>query len=215
MDTGEKRTRSPKLLGAAAVAVAAIVAILTYVVFKPLVLGASSPPSVAQKLDLPDYDYAAWRGVPVEDGRVKPFESAATELVRQVCGKSKFGSSSDPPSLVGKRPVAIVLSWWMMGAMPPGDASDEWENYPFILCDHHGLRRELYAHAPAENSDRREEQLHGKYVSPADLRQSPGLERLLRDAQSKRRKDPEKANFLLTPEEAKAEEVAHRLQAYD
>ncbi|HEV3263133.1 MAG TPA: cytochrome c biogenesis protein CcsA, partial [Gemmataceae bacterium] len=68
-----------------------------------------------------------------------------------------------------------------------------------------------YKHLPTPT----EQQLKGKYISPADLRGSPGFDELLRTAVDVRKKDPEKAHFSLSTAQLKADEVAHRLAHFD
>jgi ABC-type transport system involved in cytochrome c biogenesis permease subunit len=179
---------------------------LTYLLFSPLVADSRPGASNDTKVQLPAYEYHAWHALPVQSGRTMPFESACIANVRQITGKSKFE---------GKDPVAVVLTWMMFeGQKPKGEFTD-WESYPFILCDHQGLRKIIFAHLTGEGKSQTDLRLHPKYVSPADLRQSPDFDRLLAEAIKVRRKDPEKAHFSLTAEQLKAEEVSRRLALYD
>src|SRR5262249_28791206 len=96
----------------------------------------------------------------------------------------------------------------------------DWEKYSFILCDHHELRRIVYAHRAGEESqlskEELENRLHGKYVSPADLRSSPGFIKLVDEAQEIRGKYRDTDfNKVATLLQRKAEEVAGRLSAFD
>ncbi|VTS06473.1 cytochrome c biogenesis protein [Tuwongella immobilis] len=181
-------------------------------------------PAVAT-VSVPKYDYAPWHRWAVQvDGRTKPFETACQETLRSITGRSKFE---------GNDPVAVVLMWMLTQGMGDGKEFPDWETTPFILADHHGLRDWIYAHtkdasdkplAAADYTDDTvaeraellsEEQRHGKFISPQDLRNSPGFERLLDDARALRSEDPEKAQHSMTPEQRKAEEVAQRLMLYD
>jgi ABC-type transport system involved in cytochrome c biogenesis permease subunit len=203
MYTQETKTALLRALGALTGVVGVVVLVLTYVVFKPLVMGATGPKSTVEPVELPAYDDSSWHRMPtLHSGRAKPFESAAIESLREITGRSKFE---------GKSAVSIVLSWWIRGGAAPGSLGDKWEDHAFIACDNHELRKVIYGHLDAPTY----EQLHDKYISPADLRQSPGLERLLREGQEIRRKDPEKGQHQLSPEQAKAEEVANHLLTYD
>src|SRR5262249_6865660 len=60
-----------------------------------------------------------------------------------------------------------------------------------------------------------EEQLHGHYISPADLRASPGFEQLLDEARIIQMRDREKGMQQLSPTQKKAEEVSTRLVLFD
>src|SRR5579885_1450958 len=192
------------VLFASAAAVGVAVLGLTFVVFQPLLFGkAPAPEEVGKKkVELPPYDVKPLHGRPVQhDGRAKPFETAAIEIIRHVIGRTSFE---------GKDPVAIVLSWWMTGGTPPA-ADDPWEKHPFILCEHQGLRARLYEGVPPDEEEdekkmalEKEERLHGKYISPADLRRSPALIQLLNEAHELRRQDPDKAQHLMSPEQRNA-----------
>ncbi|MBY0523090.1 MAG: cytochrome c biogenesis protein CcsA [Gemmataceae bacterium] len=219
---------------------------LSYYVFQPVLFGKTVETPPDQQVKLPDYDYKQWGPFGVQDhGRTKPFASACEEAVRNVCGKAKFQ---------GKDPVAVVLSWMMTnGVRPPKTELPEWEEYPFILCEHKDLRTVIYEHVKFETYDENkdgvlseqevspiidnaqlarlplengcltkagwdkwyEDLLNGKYISPKDLRTSPGLQRVLDAADKVREKDREKAQQLMNPEERKAEEVMQRLVSFD
>ena len=73
----------------------------------------------------------------------------------------------------------------------------------------------IYAHLEAEGKKLTDQQLHGKYIAPVDLRTSPGFSKLLEEAESIRKNDEEKAQQLFSPAQRKAEEVAHRLTLFD
>ncbi len=117
------------------------------------------------ELVLPAYDYAQWRSLPVQHaGRHKPFETAAPEILRDIHGRGK---------LRGMPAEAVVLSWILAGNTSGGQAFD-WENFPFILCGHTDVRRLLYTldeEGRITNHEPTQEQLHGKYVTPKELRQ--------------------------------------------
>jgi ABC-type transport system involved in cytochrome c biogenesis permease subunit len=149
----------------------------------------------AHRLSLPDYDYEPWREVPAWDGRMKPLETAAEEIVRQITGTARFEDITA---------TALVLHWLL------GEAEAEWEQRPFILCDHHELRRTIFGHR-----DDGEQHFTGKYVSPEDLRISPGFAALLAEVARQRSAIGGKAAQRLTQAHLKAEEVAKRLSLYD
>lgn len=155
----------------------------------------TTSPAVADRLSLPTYDYGPWRKVPVWDGRLKPLETAAEEIVRQITGTARFE---------GTAATALVLHWLLI----PAEA--EWEKRAFILCDHPELRRTVFSHR-----DDTDHNSTGKYVSPEDLRSSPGFAALLAEVARQRSAVGGKAVQRLTQAQLKAEEVAKRLSLYD
>jgi ABC-type transport system involved in cytochrome c biogenesis permease subunit len=196
------------------VIVGVIIVVLTYVVFKPLLAGGSGQTDGGTAVVIPVYDYTAWRALPVQhSGRVKPFESAAEEILREVYGRARF---EDP--VTGKKydAVPVVLQWMMTSGTTFGDPSVDWETYPFILCPNHELRQVIYAHLASEGQPLSEEQLHGKFVAPADLRSSPRFAQLVTAAE-KIREEYKHDDFtkIAKPLELKAEEVAGRLSMFD
>ncbi|MFN4259744.1 MAG: cytochrome c biogenesis protein CcsA [Gemmataceae bacterium] len=178
----------------------------TYVVFRPIFTTSYEQPAETPRLALPAYDYKPFHELPVQAGRTKPFETAAIETVRNITGRSKFEKHD---------PVALVLMWQLGRETINGPATFDWENYPFILCDHHGLRELIYKTQIPAGGELSEAQRHGKYVSPADLRNSPELVRLLKEAEEKHRQYRDRASQYMTPEQRKAEEVVGRLSAFD
>jgi ABC-type transport system involved in cytochrome c biogenesis permease subunit len=203
--TPQDRLTRVLLVGALGVGVAVVW--LTYVVFAPLFSATDSGVRADVKAKVPAYDYQAWHDLPVQGGRTKPFETACAEEVLYITGRQKFE---------GLDPVAIVLAW----VMPEGEGAaparfTDWESYPFILCDHRGLRRRIYDHLAWEAPELTETRLNAKCISPADLRRSPGFVRLLHEAAERRKEDREKAHFTMSPEQLKAEEVKNRLVRFD
>ncbi|MCS6977088.1 MAG: cytochrome c biogenesis protein CcsA [Gemmatales bacterium] len=144
---------------------------------------------------LPEYDLSAWDAVPVWDGRIKPLETACEEIVRQITGSSRFD---------GMAAVRLVLHWQL------ADDADRWEDIAFLLCDHEPLRREVFAHDPEKRTRPR-----GKFVTPNDLRTSPGFDALLAEVARQRSARGGKAPQRLSATHLKAEEVAKRLTLYD
>ncbi len=147
----------------------------------------------ADRLVLPEYDYEPWRKLPVWDGRLKPLETASEEIVRQITGTARFENTAA---------TALVLHWLLSDA--------DWEKRTFILCDHQELRRTIFGHR-----DDGEQNFSGKYVSPEDLRTSPGFAALLGEVARQRSAVGGKAAQRLTQAHLKAEEVAKRLSLYD
>jgi ABC-type transport system involved in cytochrome c biogenesis permease subunit len=175
-------------------------------VFAPVAKGYTSASDATRKLVLPSYDFQVWQSFPVQyGGRVMPLQTAAITAMRQITGRARFE---------GQDPVAILMSWILTRGESQSPLVTDWEHYPFILCDHHVLREAILRDA-RQGSPPSEEEIHGKYLSPAQIRNSPSLMQWLREGRAKRMKDPQKAEQLMTPEERKAAEVEQRLMTFD
>jgi ABC-type transport system involved in cytochrome c biogenesis permease subunit len=152
-----------------------------------------------------------------EDGRNKPFDSFCRESARAICGRERFEYVSYGSNrFAGHDPVAMVVSWMMLSDPDRQAQSDaavamhcDWEHYPFLLCDNQELRRLLYFDLVPDPTP---EQLHGRYVAPADLRNSPKFREVAKEGRMKRAEDSKAALPEVT---AKALEVQHRLDIYD
>jgi ABC-type transport system involved in cytochrome c biogenesis permease subunit len=199
-------------LVAASVVVGVSIVALTFVVFLPLVRGSRAPESSDKQVELPAYDTSLWHDFAVLDhGRTKPFESACKEIVRSIVGKESFG---------GRDAVDLVLTWKLLKGTAAGPGTIDWENHPFILCNHQGLRRMIYDDVVKRRRERGDEPpppewIHGKYVCPADLYESPAFMGLCREIEKLRREEgPEKASQFFSPEQHKADEAESRLGAY-
>jgi len=157
--------------------------------------GSSAPAPVAEAKPLvPAFDYRPWHALPVQAGRTEPFETACEEVVREITGRGRFQKLD---------PVALLLAWMITeGNGAPGCV--DWEHYPFILCEYADLRTEVYPSPPP-----------GRFASPADLRVSRGLGRVLDRVAQARAEHREKAHLFLSTTELKAEEVGRRLARYD
>jgi ABC-type transport system involved in cytochrome c biogenesis permease subunit len=207
-------------LRAGAVIIAGLILTLGFWLFQPILFATTPAPAEEHKLAVPDYNYQPWHVLPVQEGgRVKPFQTACIETMRQINGHSDFETAGSDTNGKGhpKRIdcVAIILQWMFLNGTSTESGFIDWEKYPFILCPHHDLRKVIYAHLQNEGKTLTEEQLHGKYISPADLRSSPGLWKLIEEARAIREKDREKAQQLMNPEQRKAEEVVERLVRFD
>src|SRR5262249_40877898 len=133
----------------------------------------------------------------VQIGRTKPFETACAELVREITGRTHFEKQD---------PIALVLAWMLTGGSgAPGHA--DWEHYPLILCEHADLRRGGFP--PPDRCSK------GRFVSPAQLRESPGFDQLLERVSKARAEHQAQAHRYVGTAELKAEEVGRRLARYD
>lgn len=191
--------------------VVAGLAAISAVILAPLFYGITVEVEQGPAVKLPALDIGEWPNMPVQTGgRIMPFETAAINAVREICGRAspEFGKTK-------AQPVPLVLSWMLTGGSSSNPAITDWENYPFILCDHHGLRKLIFAGKLKPEEQPTNEQLFGKYVAPADLRNNPEVQQLLASAANKRELDSQKAAHSMLPEETKAEEVMRRLMTYD
>jgi ABC-type transport system involved in cytochrome c biogenesis permease subunit len=196
-----------RFLGAAALVNGVLILALSWFIFEPLLKASASKDAAETKITVPDLDYAGWHALPVQEGgRTKPLESACEETVRNITGRARFE---------GKDPVAIVLMWRFLRGTSNVESFGDWETYHFILCPDRELREAIYRSLADPGTALTEEQLHGKYVSPQELRQSSAFRQLLAEAEQIRRDDKERASHLMTPAQRKAEEVAGRLMLFD
>ncbi len=190
----------------AAGSVAGAMGILTWKVFEPVAKSYGGATTETLELKLPAYDLAAWHAMPVQSGgRVMPLETAAINAVRQVTGRTRYA---------GRGPVDLFVSWWLTQGSSSASQLTDWENQPFILCDHHVLREAILRDS-MKGEEPTSEQIHGKYLTPAQVRNSPSLLGWLREARTKRLQDPQKADQQMTPEERKAQELEQRLLIFD
>jgi ABC-type transport system involved in cytochrome c biogenesis permease subunit len=179
---------------------------LTYKVISPMMAARRVPPSEVKAV-LPEYDYTQLHPLAVQhDGREKPLQSGAGELVRHITGRTKFE---------GADPVAVVLAWYLTNGNGGGGNCTNWETYPFILCDYHDLRQVIFADKLGKDVELTEEQKHGKYVTPADVRNSPNVQQLIREVAALHEKWRDKYSQHLSPLQRKAEETWNRLRAYE
>src|SRR5262249_55789590 len=115
-----------------AVVTGGLIAVLTWKVFEPVVTARADRPAQENRITLPDLDVTAWHQLPVQEGgRIKPFESACEETVREITGRARFE---------GHDPVAMVLMWRCLGGTSRDAAFGDWETYPFILCPDRDFR---------------------------------------------------------------------------
>lgn len=196
-----KQTSWLRCLQAAMIVVGVGIVWLTYVNFRPVFLSQraavlrDNPP-----LQLPEYDYAPWHGLVVQhQGRHKPLETAAIEIVRQVTGRARFE---------GQDPVAVILSWMFADV-----TQMDWENYPCLLAQHHRLRHLIYG-LGADGSEQdvaelTEEQRHGKYVTPYEARR---FRNTLTELQ---KNQPQRYEHIRRQIEREASELFARLEVYD
>jgi ABC-type transport system involved in cytochrome c biogenesis permease subunit len=207
MSTREQQQKLYSGLMVGTIVVGLAVVGLTAKVIEPLLHASPEQQDTKRKVQVPPYDYKAWHGLPVlYEGRIKPFATACEEVVRNVTGRARFE---------GQDPVAVVLQWKMLKGTGDDTSSLNWETYHFILCDYQDLRRTIYDEIKQPDEELTEEQLHGKYVSPEDLRKSERFKKLLDEVDELREKDRDKLSQNMSPEQRKASEVAGRLALFD
>ncbi|HLA83236.1 MAG TPA: hypothetical protein VJL29_00460, partial [Thermoguttaceae bacterium] len=126
-------------------------------------------------------DWSAWGGLPVYDaGRVMPLDTFARTRVERICGRERprleaaeaettqapgqDGAGEGQPLFPGGRPRKftpdeLLFSWLV--------EPERWEDVPFLIASHEGLRRDLL---DVPLVDRRGNRL--KYVSPRQFEQA-------------------------------------------
>jgi ABC-type transport system involved in cytochrome c biogenesis permease subunit len=209
------RSRSPLFWGLLAVGIALNIAVIALGVYLFGFAGQSVAPPAERRIAVPFADETAlwdsWRAwVVQEDGRQKPFDTFCREAVRTITGRERFESND---------PVAVVVSWLMLHDPDVNQALKnaremkcDWENYPFILCNHHELRELLYREQRGAGTELSEEDLHGKYIEPWVLRHSAKLKEIVRAADIRTMED---SKAPLSQLEQRAREVKKRLALYD
>lgn len=166
---------------------------------------ASPGESTASKLKLPDYDLTAWTELPVlEDGRIKPMQSAAIDAARQITGRASFQ---------GQPAMALFLSWLFYDPKNPGSAGIDWDRYPFILCEDFELRAEIFG--VKQDDPAAQDKIHAKHISPMELYQSKPFQRLVVAVMREEEKDREHASQNLSPLQRKASTVNRRMRTYE
>lgn len=151
-----------------------------------------------------DYDYAFCRAIPVlHSGRYKPLETAARDLMREIHGRER---------LLGHDAVAVLLMWMLEHDPRTVRPVSPWDNVPFILCEHQELRRLIYRLGDDGQMSIEEptfEQVHGKYLSPNELKTfRKRLTRL-------KEENPEAYLAASKPVERQVDEALHRLTVYE
>jgi len=182
-----------------------LMGVLAYKVAEPYLNGIKYTAPAEAKLELPKYDTKAWAEWPVlEDGRVKPLQTVAIETVRQITGRA---------TLDGQPAMNVFLSWIFFKPKGIDPSKIDWDNYPFILCEDHDLRAAIYGVNKDDASVA--DKVHGKRISPMDLHNSVGFQRLVVEVNRKRQLDEERFQQQLEPLERKANSVNDRLRAYE
>jgi cytochrome c-type biogenesis protein CcsB len=214
--TGKKKTPSARgYWSLLAVGVVLNVTVVALGVKLLLSAGSTVAPPEGRRIQVPFAKNAdLWKSLygwtVQEDGRNKPFETFCRESVRTITEREFFEKNDA---------VAVVMSWLMLHDDDANKAFEQarkancnWEDYPFILCNHHELREKIYREARGEGAELTEEELHGKYIEPGVLRGSATFENLLKGGAAKQMED---AKAVLTDLERKASEVKKRLALYD
>jgi|GEM_PF-2591417 len=81
----------------------------------------------------PSYDFSAWKRIPVlDDGRIKPLDSFADEVVTLVTGRAKW---TDPKTNRRYKAPELLYNWITK--------KEEWLGKPIIRCEYRPLRELL------------------------------------------------------------------------
>src|SRR5262249_6720794 len=111
------------------------IAVLTVMNFTPFFKASGARPE-DKAVQIPALNVEPWRAVPVQDhGRYKPFEPASQEVPPHFHGRIK---------LQGKAAVSVVLMWMFENDASKPRSASAWDQVPFILCEHEGLRNLVY-----------------------------------------------------------------------
>jgi ABC-type transport system involved in cytochrome c biogenesis permease subunit len=175
---------------------------LTWVNFAPLFTPRADTTD-ASKVRLPELNYAAWHDLPcLHRGRIKPFETACQEIVREITGANRFQKLDS---------VGVVLAW-LTSHHEEGTTKGVWDDVPFILCGHEGVRALMYRVRPdgtLANDEPPAEYMEAHFASPNQLRQfREGMMKL-------RERDLPLFEELYKPIEDKEKEAAGKLFLYE
>ncbi len=118
------------------------------------------------KVAIPAYDYQAWKAFPVQHkGRIKPMQIAANDTMIEIVGRTKFK---------GRDPLPMILMWMLENPPKAVAPQSKWDNVPFILCENQELRKLIFLlqddGSLGEETKLKEDQIHGKYMSPKRLK---------------------------------------------
>ncbi|MGQ9914462.1 MAG: cytochrome c biogenesis protein [Thermogutta sp.] len=138
----------------------------------------------------PRLDLSAWNAIPLwEDGRVKPMDTFARQIVTELCGRESPTLSppldaagtprKDHPLFPGGDPrrwsaQELLLSWLVEPEL--------WEDVPFLEASHERLRAEILGISVVDAEGRRL-----KFVSPRDLERAERFQQYLKDLSKRRR----------------------------
>jgi ABC-type transport system involved in cytochrome c biogenesis permease subunit len=159
--------------------------------------------------------WTAWKHIPVFDsGRIMPLNTFAMSVAETVCGTENptlalVGTANaegkEPENLAAaqslfpdgkprKFTAAELLFSWLV-------EPQRWEDVPFLLAEHEGLRRDVLGLPVATKEG------HLKYVSPWQVMQSPGFRKqllALGEKQALAEKRGETAKFTAVEEKTKS-----------
>jgi ABC-type transport system involved in cytochrome c biogenesis permease subunit len=125
--------------------------------------------------------FAGLGDIPVQDdGRIKPYDTFAREILHLMWGKETYN---------GRQATDVVLTWMLMPT--------EWDNTPFLLIRHNGLREAM----KLENAR--------LYFSPNEIIANTHLNILIQDLKNK-----EQAQEKLDPFYSAVQTLEGQLSAY-
>ncbi len=143
-----------------------------------------------QAADKSDLDFSAWQAIPLwEDGRIKPMDTFARQIVTELCGRES--PTLSPPLDASGRPRTnhplfpkgeprrwpsqeLLFSWLVEPEL--------WEDVAFFEASHESMRADILG-VPLKDAEGH----RLKYVSPRDLERSGRFEQHLRDLGRRRR----------------------------
>lgn len=111
-------------------------------------------PAASVAVAHPNFDWSDWKRIPVQsDGRLKPLDTLADEIVTVITGHSKW-TDPDAKTPSTYRAPELLYCWITK--------PDEWVNRPVLRCEYRPLRKIL-------NTDTVQIPIEGTYVSLGQL----------------------------------------------
>jgi ABC-type transport system involved in cytochrome c biogenesis permease subunit len=116
---------------------------------------AARSPASATVISHPNFDWSGWQRIPVfSDGRLKPLDTLADEVVNVVTGRSSW-TDPDAPVSENKRAATFSSSELLYGWIT---RPDEWIDRPILRCEYRPLREKL-------NTDKIKIPVNGTFIA--------------------------------------------------
>jgi ABC-type transport system involved in cytochrome c biogenesis permease subunit len=177
--------------------------VLSWLNFAPFFKARPTASADEGKVQLPYPSYAAWHDLAsLQGGRIKPFETACQEIVRQITGANRFQKLDS---------VGVVLAW-LMSHDTEGKSGRPWDDIRFISCGHEGVRTLMFRlNEDGTLNDKTPDHdfMEMHFASPNELRKFRGALLKLRE------RDPAQWEAVYTPVKDKEQETFGRLFVYE
>src|ERR1700722_9316173 len=107
---------------------------------KAATTSAAPSPASAPVISHPDFNWSGWQRIPVfSDGRLKPLDSLADEVVNLITGRSKW-TDPDAEETATKEPHTFLAPELLYGWIT---RPDDWIDRPIFRCEYRPLREKL------------------------------------------------------------------------